>query len=96
MEHLIPLVAQEKSPQKLAGTYGELDVMLRHGVLTDAQHKRVETELLKMAPRPSLPSGGSAPAPDRIGQLKTLAELRDSGALTQEEFETEKARLLAP
>jgi hypothetical protein len=30
----------------------------------------------------------------RIEQLKTLAALRDSGALTQEEFETEKRRLL--
>jgi hypothetical protein len=30
----------------------------------------------------------------RIEQLKTLAALRDSGALTQDEFETEKRRLL--
>lgn len=31
---------------------------------------------------------------DRIAKLKTLADLRQSGALTQQEFEREKARLL--
>ena len=30
----------------------------------------------------------------RLEQLKDLAELRDSGALTQEEFEQEKRRVL--
>jgi hypothetical protein len=30
----------------------------------------------------------------RIERLKTLASLRDSGALTQEEFEAEKRRIL--
>jgi Short C-terminal domain len=31
---------------------------------------------------------------DRIAQLERLAKLRDSGALSDEEFEAEKARLL--
>jgi hypothetical protein len=31
---------------------------------------------------------------DRIAKLKTLADLRQSGALTEQEFEREKARLL--
>jgi hypothetical protein len=30
----------------------------------------------------------------RIEQLKTLAALRESGALTEDEFESEKRRLL--
>jgi hypothetical protein len=30
----------------------------------------------------------------RLERLKTLAALRDSGALTEEEFETEKRRIL--
>jgi Short C-terminal domain len=38
---------------------------------------------------------GGAPAGDeRIGELERLVKLRDSGALTQEEFETEKRRVL--
>ena len=36
----------------------------------------------------------SAPAPDRFDQLKKLADLRAAGALSDAEFEREKARLL--
>ncbi len=32
---------------------------------------------------------------DKLEQLKTLGELRDSGVLTEEEFEAEKQKLLA-
>jgi Short C-terminal domain len=35
-----------------------------------------------------------APAADPIAQLKELAALRDSGALTEEEFAEQKAKLL--
>ena len=41
------------------------------------------------------PAAAPAPAPDRISQLKELAGLHDSGALTDEEFETEKSKVLA-
>jgi Short C-terminal domain len=40
---------------------------------------------------------GDAPAPhedDRVAQLERLAKLKESGALTEEEFEREKARIL--
>jgi hypothetical protein len=37
----------------------------------------------------------AAPAPDPVDQLERLAKLRDSGALTQEEFDAEKKKLLA-
>jgi len=36
----------------------------------------------------------SPAAPDRFQQLEKLAALKDSGHLSQEEFESEKARLL--
>jgi hypothetical protein len=35
-----------------------------------------------------------APIDDRVGQLERLANLRDSGALTPDEYEAEKARIL--
>jgi hypothetical protein len=35
------------------------------------------------------------PQPDKIAQLTQLAALKDSGALTEAEFETEKTKLLA-
>jgi hypothetical protein len=42
------------------------------------------------APPPSAPAGATV-----AEQLKQLAELRDSGVLTPEEFEREKQKLLA-
>ena len=36
----------------------------------------------------------SAPTSDHLTQLKTITQLRDAGALTAEEFESEKARIL--
>ncbi|MGW4339930.1 SHOCT domain-containing protein [Rhodococcus koreensis] len=51
----------------------------------------------QQAPPPPPPA---QPAPqaggtDRIAALKQLGELRDQGVLTEEEFNTEKARILA-
>ncbi len=48
------------------------------------------------APEPSPPAETTAaPAqPDTIARLRALADLRDRGALTDEEFAVEKARLL--
>ena len=55
------------------------------------------------AVRPVAGSGGFVPAPpppsggggsDHIAQLERLAKLRDSGALTDAEFEQEKAKIL--
>ncbi len=36
----------------------------------------------------------AAPAPDPIAQLTQLAALKDSGALTEAEFEAQKAKIL--
>lgn len=36
----------------------------------------------------------AAPAPDPIAQLKDLADLKAQGVLTDEEFATQKARIL--
>lgn len=45
-------------------------------------------------PPPPAAAAPVAPAPDRIGQLKGLGELRDSGVLTEAEFEAHKAKIL--
>jgi len=44
---------------------------------------------------PPPPPPAAAPAPDVITQLKGLAELRDQGVLTEEEFAAQKAKILA-
>jgi hypothetical protein len=50
------------------------------------------------APAPPAPPAPASPAgmsSDVISQLKQLAELRDQGILTEEEFAAQKAKLLA-
>lgn len=47
------------------------------------------------APEPQYAATPAAPAPDPIAQLTQLAALKDSGALSEAEFEAEKAKLLA-
>lgn len=48
------------------------------------------------APPPAAPApAAAAPAADVTTQLAQLAQLKDSGALTQEEFDAAKAKLLA-
>lgn len=42
----------------------------------------------------AMPGAAATGGDDRIAQLERLAKLRDSGALSDEEFEAEKARLL--
>lgn len=46
------------------------------------------------APEPQYAAEPAAAAPDRVQQLTQLAALRDSGALTEAEFEAEKAKIL--
>jgi Short C-terminal domain len=46
------------------------------------------------APTEPAPVAAPAEAPDRIAQLTQLAALKDSGALSEAEFEAEKAKLL--
>lgn len=53
-----------------------------------AQDAAAEPEAQEAAP----PAGGGD---DRVAQLKDLAALKEQGALTDEEFAAEKARVLA-
>lgn len=46
----------------------------------------------QVAPPPAPPAG--PPATDVVSQLKSLAELRDQGILTEDEFAAQKAKIL--
>jgi membrane protease subunit (stomatin/prohibitin family) len=46
------------------------------------------------AQQQAAPPPPSAPAPDPIAQLKQLAELKDQGVLTEQEFAAQKAKIL--
>ena len=72
----------------------------RANAQAQAQQAQAQTAPAQAAPPPPPPPPAAAAsatsgATDRIAQLKELAELHDSGALTQEEFDKEKARILA-
>ncbi|CAB4346433.1 unannotated protein [freshwater metagenome] len=47
------------------------------------------------APAAPAPEAAAAPQTDMVTQLKELAELKDQGILTEEEFAAQKAKLLA-
>jgi Short C-terminal domain len=47
------------------------------------------------APPPPPPPPQAAPAADPVQQLKELAELKNQGILTEEEFAAQKAKILA-
>lgn len=53
-----------------------------------------DAEVSVAAPEQSLASHASSDEAVKLQQLKTLASLRESGALTETEFETEKRRIL--
>ncbi len=59
-------------------------------------NKQAQAQAQQAAEPPAAPPAPApAPAaPDRIEQLTQLAALKDSGALTEAEFEAEKAKLL--
>jgi hypothetical protein len=62
-----------------------------------AQAQAAQAQAAQAPPpaEPQVAPAPAAPAPDRIEQLTKLAALKDSGALTEAEFEAEKAKLLA-
>jgi len=60
------------------------------------QQAQLQALLQQQAPPPAAaPAADPNAAAIRITKLKELAELRDAGILTEAEFETEKARILA-
>lgn len=59
-------------------------------------NKQAQAQAQQPAEAPAAPPAPApaVAAPDRIEQLTQLAALKDSGALTEAEFEAEKAKLL--
>jgi Short C-terminal domain len=67
------------------------------GGVARRQHARWQQEPDAQAPPPPPPAEAAPAAPpvDLVAQLQGLAALRDQGVLTQEEFDAQKARILA-
>lgn len=64
------------------------------GHMANKKAQAAQAQEAAPAPPPA-PAAPAAAAPDPIEQLTKLAALKDSGALTEAEFEAEKAKLLA-
>jgi hypothetical protein len=64
---------------------------------SDQEYRLQELESQQQPQQAAPPPAAAAPAgvsPDAIEQLKQLAQLKDQGVLTQEEFDIQKRRLL--
>jgi len=53
-----------------------------------------QQQAYQQQPAPA-PAPAAAPPKDTVTQLKELAELRDQGILTDQEFQAQKAKILA-
>jgi hypothetical protein len=61
---------------------------------TEARLEQLEAQQASTAAAPAQQAGGGGMTPDKIEQLKQLAELKAQGVLTEEEFNQQKYRLL--
>ena len=59
------------------------------------QQYQQQQQQYQQPPPPPQAAPAAAPADDMIEQLQKLGQLRDSGVLTDAEFEAQKAKLLA-
>jgi len=63
------------------------------------QEQRLEdveaNQQAQAAPAPAAPAPAPAADNDLVGRLKQLSDLKQSGALSEEEFDAAKAKLLA-
>ncbi len=62
---------------------------------TQAYNEQMAAAAPAPAPVAPAPAPAAAPPTDIVAQLRSLAELRDQGILTEDEFAAQKAKLLA-
>ena len=64
-------------------------VQSKTGMREDFSSREEPTEAAAAAPAPD-----AAPEPEYVGELERLAQLRDQGIITDEEFEAKKKQIL--
>ena len=73
-----------------AAIQGQADIQDMQAQMAAMQAQQAQAAMqAQAAPAPA------APAPDLMGQLQKLAQLKEAGALTEEEYAAAKAKLLA-
>jgi membrane protease subunit (stomatin/prohibitin family) len=94
------MFVRRRRPLLGAAMIGGAGVMAgRHAVQTqnreqdqEARIEQLEAQQQQPASAPAAPQGGGD---DMVSKLKELASLRDSGVLTNDEFDAAKQKLLA-
>jgi hypothetical protein len=93
------LGAIESNSGIIGAQYDENSVNFRKGQERDFQAIRdfIEKQIIERSKPQVITVQTAAPAapPSKLDQLKQLGELRDSGVLSPEEFEVEKAKIMA-
>ncbi|MFI6830056.1 SHOCT domain-containing protein [Kribbella sp. NPDC050241] len=94
----MPLLRGLARTAAVAGTASVVAGRVRHHqdqkfAQQDAEAAQAEPEPAPAAPAPAAPAPDATA--DRLDQLKTLGELKQSGVLTEAEFEAQKAKILA-
>ncbi len=85
--------ADQLSEQELEAAMDQLGIQEEE--ITDADMAAIEAEAIDDAPAPAQAAAPAAPAQaDYLAELKTLAELKDAGIVSEEEFEAKKKQLL--
>ncbi len=75
-------------------TLGAGDPQLQMQIMQVVQQHMAEKATSGATGFAAAPGGAASGEDDKIGQVERLAQLKSSGALTDEEFEKEKARIL--
>lgn len=92
------LGAIESNSGIIGAQYDENSVNFRKGQESGFQAIRdfIEKQIIERSkPQVITVQTPAAAAPSKLDQLKQLGELRDAGVLSQEEFEAEKAKIMA-
>ena len=90
----VATAAYQGGRRRAAGNYQAEQTDARLGQL-EAQQASAPAPVEQYAPAPTAPVAAPAPPVDRLDELAKLADLNKMGVLSEEEFASEKARILA-
>ena len=89
---------QQESDAQYAAMQSQADIEAMQAKMAAMQAQQAQMAMMaqqaQAAPAPAAPAP-AAGGTDLMGQLQTLAQLKESGALTDEEYAAAKAKLLA-
>jgi len=86
---------QRRQAEKYAGRDANIAAQRTQAYQQDMGYQQPQQAPQYQQAPPPPPPPPAAPAPDRFAQLKELGELKAQGILTEAEFESEKAKVLA-